>query len=192
MKIDSLQIVNFRGIRDVSLDSLGNVVVIAGQNGSGKSCLFDAIRLLKSVYGGYQANEWHQWMGEFQISLTNRSSDFASMFNDSKRELRIACDFRLAAEERQYIQIHADELLREKNLAYHPSGSIWLGRFSNGYVCCAISRTRTRSSSASQNRIRPTHERVSCSHRAGRIQYSARGDTADHPFPRSVDSLQYL
>ena len=36
------------------------------------------------------------------------------MFNDSKRELRIACDFRLAAEERQYIQIHADELLREK------------------------------------------------------------------------------
>src|ERR1700739_4781663 len=109
MKIDSLQIVNFRGIRDVSLDSLGNVVVIAGQNGSGKSCLFDAIRLLKSVYGGYQANEWHQWMGEFQISLTNRSSDFASMFNDSKRELRIACDFRLAAEERQYIQIHADE-----------------------------------------------------------------------------------
>jgi len=114
MKIDSLQIVNFRGIRDVSLDSLGNVVVIAGQNGSGKSCLFDAIRLLKSVYGGYQANEWHQWMGEFQISLTNRSSDFASMFNDSKRELRIACDFRLAAEERQYIQIHADELLREK------------------------------------------------------------------------------
>jgi predicted ATPase len=64
----------------VSLDSLGNVVVIAGQNGSGKSCLFDAIRLLKSVYGGYQANEWHQWMGEFQISLTNRSSDFASMF----------------------------------------------------------------------------------------------------------------
>ena len=57
MKIDSLQIVNFRGIRDVSLDSLGNVVVIAGQNGSGKSCLFDAIRLLKSVYGGYQANE---------------------------------------------------------------------------------------------------------------------------------------
>ena len=114
MKIDSLQIVNFRGIRDDSLEALGSMVVIAGQNGSGKSCLFDAVRLLKSVYGGYQANEWHQWMGEFQISLTNRSSDFASMFNDSKRELRIACDFRLAGEERQYIQAHADELLREK------------------------------------------------------------------------------
>ena len=72
MKIDNLRISNFRGIGDVSLTDLGSMVIIAGQNGSGKSCLFDAIRLLKSVYGGYQANEWQQWMGEFQISLTNR------------------------------------------------------------------------------------------------------------------------
>ena len=114
MKIENLRISNFRGIREVTLESLGSMVIIAGQNGSGKSCMFDAIRLLKSVYGGYQANEWHQWMGEFQISLTNRSSDFASMFNDSSKELRIASDFRLAPEERQYIQTHADELLREK------------------------------------------------------------------------------
>lgn len=63
---------------------------------------------------GYQANEWQQWMGEFQISLTNRSSDFAAMFNDAKRELRITCDFRLADDERKYITEHADELLREK------------------------------------------------------------------------------
>ena len=97
MKIESLRISNFRGITEVSLEALGNMVVIAGQNGSGKSCMFDAIRLLKSVYGGYQANEWQQWMGEFQISLTNRSSDFALMFNDPLKELRITCDFRLGA-----------------------------------------------------------------------------------------------
>jgi len=114
MKIESLRISNFRGITEVTLESLGDMVIIAGQNGSGKSCIFDAVRLLKSVYGGYQANEWQQWMGEFQISLTNRSSDFASMFNDSAKELRIACNFRLAAEERLYIQNHADELLRER------------------------------------------------------------------------------
>ena len=76
MKIETLKISNVRGIKEVTLDSLGSMVIIAGQNGSGKSCIFDAIRLLKSVYGGYQANEWQQWMGEFQISLTNRSSDF--------------------------------------------------------------------------------------------------------------------
>lgn len=114
MKIESLRISNFRGIRDVALTNLGTMVVIAGQNGSGKSCLFDAIRLLKSVYGGYQHNEWQQWMGEFQINLSNRSSDFASMFNDTTRDLTIQCDFRLAPEERSFIQENADELLREK------------------------------------------------------------------------------
>ena len=114
MKIEALRISNFRGITELKFEKLGNMVIIAGQNGSGKSCLFDAIRLLKSVYGGYQANEWQQWMGEFQISLSNRSSDFVSMFNDPSRELRITCDFRLAPEERIYIQTHADELLREK------------------------------------------------------------------------------
>jgi len=114
MKIDSLRITNFRGIGDVQLSELGIMVIIAGQNGSGKSCIFDAIRLLKSVYGGYQANEWQQWMGEFQISLSSRSSDFLPIFNDPTKELRILCEFRLAEFERQYIMTHADELLREK------------------------------------------------------------------------------
>src|SRR5712672_1892970 len=113
MKIENLRISNFRGIREVALRNLGTMVIIAGQNGSGKSCIFDGIRLLKSVYGGYQQNEWQQWMGEFQIQLSNRSSDFRSMFNDSTKELRIACDFKLAAEERNFIGTHANDLLRE-------------------------------------------------------------------------------
>jgi len=114
MKIESLRISNFRGISELSLETLGMMVIVAGQNGSGKSCLFDAIRLLKSVYGGYQHNEWQQWMGEFQINLSSRSSDFLSMFNDGTRELRITCNFRLAESERIYIETRADELLREK------------------------------------------------------------------------------
>ncbi len=113
MKIENLRISNFRGIREVNLQALGTTVIVAGQNGSGKSCIFDAIRLLKSVYGGYQQNEWQQWMGEFQIQLSNRSSDFQSMFNDRQKELRIACDFRLAQAERVYISSNADEVLRE-------------------------------------------------------------------------------
>lgn len=113
MQIQALRIGNFRGITDVDLADLGSMVIIAGQNGSGKSCIFDAIRLLKSVYGGYQQNEWQQWMGEFQISLSNRSSDFTAMFNDPARPLTISCDFRLSAEERKYIQENANELLRE-------------------------------------------------------------------------------
>jgi len=114
MKIEALRISNFRGITDVKLENLGGMVIVAGQNGSGKSCLFDAIRLLKSVYGGYQPNEWQQWMGEFQINLSSKSSDFASMLNETSRELRVTCDFRLHPDERLYIQSHADELLRNK------------------------------------------------------------------------------
>lgn len=114
MKIESLKITNFRGISDVSLTALGTMVIIAGQNGSGKSCIFDAIRLLKSVYGGYQANEWQQWMGEFQINLSSRSADFLPIFNDRNKELRISCEFKLHDAERRYISDNALDLLREK------------------------------------------------------------------------------
>lgn len=113
MKIDQLKVNNFRGIREVELSNLGNMVIVAGQNGSGKSCIFDAIRLLKSVYGGYQQNEWQQWLGEFQIQMTNRASDFASMFNDATKPLSIGCSFKLSAEERSYIQANANDLLTE-------------------------------------------------------------------------------
>lgn len=111
MHIRALSISNFRGIQQVELDNLGVMVVIAGQNGSGKSCVFDAIRLLKSVYGGYQQNEIHQWMGEFQVDLFR--NNFSSMLNDPSGQLRITCDFQLSEEERAYLTENAEELLRE-------------------------------------------------------------------------------
>lgn len=89
------------------------MIIIAGQNGSGKSCIFDAIRLIKSVYGGYQANEWQQWMGEFQIAVSNKSSDYVSLFNDSTKEMRITCTFKLAEDEQKYIKENALDLLKE-------------------------------------------------------------------------------
>lgn len=116
MKIEGLRIKNFRGISEVSLSKLGAVVIIAGQNGSGKSCVFDAIRLLKSVYGGYQANEWHHWMGEFQINIGNISDGFRSLFNNPHQELSITCEFRLSEDERAYINNNANDLLLEKNI----------------------------------------------------------------------------
>jgi len=52
-------------------------------------------------------------MGEFQVALSNHSSDFLSIFNDKTKELVINCDFRLSEEERNYIIDHDEELLRE-------------------------------------------------------------------------------
>jgi len=112
MKIKSLHISNFRGIVNVSLEDLGTMVIIAGQNGSGKSCIFDAIRLLKSVYGGYQHNEWQQWLGEFQINL-NHTNNFLPIFNDRSKTLNITCEFTLSEQEKQYITNSSRELLKE-------------------------------------------------------------------------------
>lgn len=113
MKIERLEIHNFRGIRSISMDDLGHMIIIAGQNGSGKSCIFDAIRLLKSVYGGYQANEWQQWMSEFQIPVSSRAADYKSMLNDASKELRITCEFKLSDDERAFISSNMNDLLKE-------------------------------------------------------------------------------
>ena len=57
MKIVYLLVENFRAIRKVEFTGLRDMVVIAGPNGCGKSCILDSIRLFKSIYGGYQPNE---------------------------------------------------------------------------------------------------------------------------------------
>lgn len=74
MRFLSLNIKNLRAVREFNIQNLDNFIVIAGQNGCGKSCVFDAIRLLKSIYGGYQANEYHQWFGEFSVNIQDRES----------------------------------------------------------------------------------------------------------------------
>jgi predicted ATPase len=112
MRIDSIEVINFRGIRNVLLKDLGSTIVIAGANGSGKSCIFDAIRLLKSAYGGYQQNEWQQWMAEFQINFANNAESFSTFFQDKGKRLSIKCEFRLHANERSYLEAHGKELVR--------------------------------------------------------------------------------
>lgn len=113
MKINSLLIENFRGIEKVEVKGLGDTVVIAGQNGSGKSCVFDAIRLLKSTYGGYQQNEWQQFFGEFAIQLHGGAKNLQGLFNNREKPLIIECEFELRPSERDYLGKHAAELLEE-------------------------------------------------------------------------------
>ncbi|MBN9199767.1 MAG: AAA family ATPase [Microbacterium ginsengisoli] len=83
--------------------------MIAGQNGSGKSCVFDAVRLLKSLYGGYAANEYHQWFGEFAINLQDRKA-LRRMFRDPSRPLEVRAQLELSSAELEYIRRNVTEL----------------------------------------------------------------------------------
>lgn len=96
----------------LALRDLQSTVVIAGANGSGKSCIFDAIRLLKSAYGGYQQNEWHHWMAEFQINFTNNAEAFRTFFQNQAKPLSIKVQFRLHPNERAYLEANGEELVR--------------------------------------------------------------------------------
>ncbi len=113
MKIDSLVIQNFRGISRLEVEGLGDTIIVAGQNGSGKSCIFDAIRLLKTTYGGYQQNEWQHFFGEFQIQLQGGIQNLRGLFNDTSKQLLIDIRFLLRDEERKFILENKESLLEE-------------------------------------------------------------------------------
>lgn len=110
MRFDSLSIRNLRAIRRADITDLGDVVLVAGPNGCGKSLMLDAVRLLKSMYGGYQWDEWRHWFGEYQIDLDNRDS-LRRLLRDRNAPLELAGDFLLSDAEREYIAANDQALL---------------------------------------------------------------------------------
>lgn len=116
MHITHLRVTNFRAIRAIELADLKDLVVIAGPNGCGKSCIFDALRLLKSIYGGYQQNEYLQWFGEFQINVQAEQRDFSQLFRDRQQPVKISARMTLSESERTHLRVNGDRLA--ENLAW--------------------------------------------------------------------------
>lgn len=116
MKISSLRVRNFRALTNLELQDIRDSVVIAGPNGCGKSCALDAIRLLKSAYGGYGPNEWQSWFGEFQINLNKSASELLTIFQDRRQPLSVRMEVILSPEEQAHVRANVDELLRDKIL----------------------------------------------------------------------------
>jgi predicted ATPase len=107
MKILNLYITNFKAIRRLELTDLEETIVVAGPNGCGKSCIFDAIRLLKSAYGGYLPNEWQSGLGEFAINTGRGQSEAAQLLQNKEKSMQIIVDFSLHSDESNYLKENA-------------------------------------------------------------------------------------
>ena len=109
MKITQLAIRNFRAIDHAAIDCDSTMVVIAGPNGCGKSCILDAIRLAKSAYGAYDQHEFRHWMGEFQID-PNSPADMRKVLRDKTNSAQVGIVIVLHPREIEYLRNRADEI----------------------------------------------------------------------------------
>lgn len=133
MKFKTLEIENFRAISNIKLSNLQEVVLIAGPNGCGKSCIFDAIRLFKSVYGEYFYNELHNWFSEFQVGINQNNYqiigiNLLSQFQDINKPMRFYGELILSIEEIQWLKENLDIIINsylwKKSFPQHPTGAV--------------------------------------------------------------------
>ena len=130
MKFKKLRISNFKAIEIVELEPLGDLVLIAGQNGVGKSCIFDCIRLFKSNYGSYNQNEVNNFYNEFQVKVGNQFN-LDKLFRNRNKPIDISATIELSDYEIDYLKRNGEYLIKRllwrsytKNPSYDPIDDI--------------------------------------------------------------------
>lgn len=98
MKIDSIHIQNFKGLRNISIENLGNINAIVGKNNSGKSSILHAIDMASLAL---EINSWNAFepklairdlfndAGDFSINITYQdNSEIQIKTNDAYRPIK--------------------------------------------------------------------------------------------------------
>lgn len=130
MKFKNLRIENFKAIELVEMKSLGNLVLIAGQNGVGKSCIFECIKLFKSNYGSYNPNEINNFYNEHQVKVGNQFN-LDKLFRNIEKPIKVSATITLSDNEITYLKENGKYLIERllwrlytKNPNYDPIDEI--------------------------------------------------------------------
>ena len=110
MKIRRLLIENFKGIQQIHMTDLEDVITIAGKNGCGKTCLLEGIRLLKSRYGHYNENEDRAWWDEKQVDLHQPGATRKVLRNKERRAI-VEAEIELTGAEKDYVRDDSNRLI---------------------------------------------------------------------------------
>lgn len=97
MRIESVEISNFKILRHLRLDGIPDLVIIAGPNGSGKTALFDALRIFKEAIATYSIR--HQGA----IYVQQLLQQIGPVITANEAEARIKVSMRVSDAERSAI-----------------------------------------------------------------------------------------
>jgi hypothetical protein len=111
--IESAEIQNFRGFKDVKLGGLSRINVIVGDNGSGKTALLEALFLASGAAADIP-NRFRVWRGVDAIVGTGTPQEiydgvFLDIFHEFNKESTISIDLHGTANESRSVRVFYDQ-----------------------------------------------------------------------------------
>ena len=102
MRIESLEISNFKILRHLKLDDIPDLVVIAGPNGSGKTALFDALRVFKESIATYSIRN------QGAVYVHNLLQQIGPVITAGETEARITASIKISDVEKHALDLPYD------------------------------------------------------------------------------------